>query len=40
VITGSSRTALEGRPASGRDVPVDHPDRTAVRHRTDAVPGL
>ena len=28
------------RPASRRDVPLDHPDRAAVHHRTDPVPGV
>ena len=31
---------LEGRPAPRRDVPLDHPGRAQLRHRTHAVPHL
>jgi hypothetical protein len=32
--------ALDGRPASRRDVPVDHPDRPDLHHRTHLLPHL
>jgi len=31
---------LEGRPAARRHVPLDHPGRTQLRHRTHPLPHL
>jgi len=37
---GMPSTPVEGRPATRRNNPVDHPVRTPVHHRADQVPHL
>ena len=38
--TGSSRTPLAGRAAPGRELHLDHPERTHLHHRTHRIPHL